>query len=76
MPLTRKSEPDEAGQTGTETPVIGEVKPPFRDTAGCDQPQETLALLRALALTGEAVGEGKVEPVADAFTRMRRRLSS
>jgi hypothetical protein len=36
--------------------------------------QEILALLKVLALTGEVVADGKVEPAADAFAGIHARL--
>jgi hypothetical protein len=35
-----------------------------------------LALLKVLALTGRSVAEGKAEPVADVFARIRDRLKN
>ncbi len=66
------------GLTESREPMVitlhGEAKAVLQDIASYEQTQETLALLKVLALTGKAVDEGKVEPVADAFARMRSRL--
>ena len=61
-----------------QEPVIitlhGEAKAVLQDIASYEETQETLALLKVLALTGKAVAEGKVEPVGQAFSRLRSRL--
>ncbi len=66
------------GLTESREPMVitlhGEAKAVLQDIASYEQTQETLALLKVLALTGKAVDEGKVEPVADAFARIRSRL--
>lgn len=62
----------------TREPVIitlhGEAKAVLQDIASYEQTQETLALLKMLALTTKAVEEGKVHPAGEAFTRLRNRL--
>jgi len=55
--------------------VHGEAKAVLQDLAQYEETQETLALLKVLALTGKQVEEGKVRPAADAFSRIRKRLS-
>jgi len=66
------------GLTESREPMVitlhGEAKAVLQDIASYEQTQETLALLKVLALTGKTVDEGKVEPVADAFARIRSRL--
>ena len=66
------------GLTESREPMVitlhGEAKAVLQDIASYEQTQETLALLKVLALTGKAIEDGKVEPVADAFARMRSRL--
>ena len=61
-----------------QEPVIitlhGEAKAVLQDIASYEETQETLALLKVLALTGKTVAEGKVEPVGQAFSRLRSRL--
>lgn len=55
--------------------VHGEAKAVLQDVAQYEETQETLALLKVLALTGKQVEEGKVRPVAEAFAHIRRRIS-
>ena len=66
------------GLTESREPMVitlhGEAKAVLQDIASYEQTQETLALLKVLALTSKAVDEGNVEPVADAFVRIRGRL--
>ena len=66
------------GLTESREPMVitlhGEAKAVLQDIASFEQTQETLALLKVLALTSKAVDEGNVEPVADAFVRLRGRL--
>ncbi|MBB2841646.1 UNVERIFIED_ORG: hypothetical protein GGE64_005430 [Rhizobium etli] len=38
--------------------------------------QETLALLKVLALTNRQVGEGKLRPASESFARIRKRLAA
>lgn len=52
----------------------GEAKAVLQDIASYEETQETLALLKVLALTGRAVADGKVAPAAESFTRLRTRL--
>lgn len=49
----------------------GEAKAVLLDVASFDETQETLALLKILALGNQDVGEGKVKPVADVVARLR-----
>ena len=59
-------------------PVIitlhGEAKAVLQDIASYEQIQETLALLKMLAMTNKAVEEGKVGPARQAFARIRDRV--
>lgn len=55
--------------------VHGEAKAVLQDVAQYEETQETLALLKVLALTTRQVEEGKVRPAGDAFARLRERLS-
>ncbi len=61
-----------------QQPVIitlhGEAKAVLQDIGSYEETQETLALLKVLALTGKAVAQGKVAPTASAFSRIRSRL--
>jgi prevent-host-death family protein len=62
-----------------ERPVIvtvrGEAKAVLQDIASYEQTQETLALLKILALASRNVAAGKVRSARDAFARIRRRVA-
>ena len=68
------------GLSGGEEPVIitlhGEAKAVLQDIASYEQTQETLALLKLLALTNKSVQEGKVRPAGEAFRRIRDRTKA
>jgi prevent-host-death family protein len=49
----------------------GEAKAVLQDVASFEQTQETLALLKILALGNQDVAAGKVEPASDVITRLR-----
>jgi prevent-host-death family protein len=49
----------------------GEAKAVIQDVASYEQTQETLALLKILALGNREVEAGKVKPVADVVRRLR-----
>lgn len=49
----------------------GEAKVVMQDIESYEQMQETLALLKILALGNREIEEGEVVPVADAFKRVR-----
>lgn len=49
----------------------GEAKAVIQDVASYEETQETLALLKILALGGEQVAQGKVKPVRDVVNRLR-----
>ncbi len=49
----------------------GEAKAVLQDVASYEQTQETLALLKILALGQQQVADGKVKPVADVIERLR-----
>jgi prevent-host-death family protein len=59
-------------------PVIitlhGQAKAVLQDIASYEQTQETLALLKMLALTNKSVEEGRVRPVVEAFAGIRDRV--
>ena len=63
-----------------QEPVIitlhGEAKAVLQDVARYEETQETLALLKVLALTNSHVQAGKVRPAAEAFKRIRARMKS
>lgn len=49
----------------------GEAKAVLQDVASFDETQETLALLKILALGTQDVAAGKVKPLADVVARLR-----
>ena len=49
----------------------GEAKAVLQDVASFEQTQETLALLKILALGNKGVAAGEVKPVADVVARLR-----
>ena len=51
----------------------GEAKAVLQDIATYEETQETLALLKILALTNKSVLAGNVSPVREAFARIRDR---
>ena len=53
----------------------GEAKAVLQDVASYEQDQETLALLKILALGRRQVEEGKTVPAEEAFRRLRERRS-
>ena len=50
----------------------GEAKVVLQDIHSLEQTQETMALLKILALGNLQIEEGKVEPAADAIKRLRK----
>ena len=54
----------------------GEAKVVIQDIESYEQTQETMALLKILALGGRQVEEGKVEPAADVISRLREGRNS
>ncbi|MFK0379983.1 type II toxin-antitoxin system Phd/YefM family antitoxin [Pandoraea sp. NPDC090278] len=59
------------------TPLVitqnGEAKAVLQDVASYEETQETLALLKLLALGNQDVAAGKVKPVADVVARLRKK---
>jgi prevent-host-death family protein len=51
----------------------GEARAVMQDVATYEQTQETLALLKILALGNRQIEQGKVVPAAGVFRRLRRR---
>jgi prevent-host-death family protein len=49
----------------------GEAKAVIQDVASYEETQETLALLKILALGNQQVAQGKVKPVAEVVKRLR-----
>lgn len=54
----------------------GEAKAIPQDVAQYEETQETLALLKVLALTNRQVEEGKLRPASESFARIRKRLAA
>lgn len=64
---------------GREPLVItlhGEAKAVLQDIATYEQTQETLSLLKMLAMSNKSLEEGKVRPLGKAFTGIRKRLKA
>jgi prevent-host-death family protein len=51
----------------------GEAKAVIQDLASYEQTQETMALLKILALGTHQIEEGKVQPAADVIRALRKR---
>ena len=49
----------------------GEAKAVIQDVASYEQTQETLALLKILALGNQQIAQGRVKPLADVAKRIR-----
>lgn len=68
------------GLADNQAPVVitlhGEAKAVLQDIGAYEQTQETLALLKMLALTGKNVEAGKVRPAAQAFGGIRARVKN
>jgi len=52
----------------------GEAKAVLQDVASYEETQETLALLKILALGKREVEEGQVEPASEVIQRLRKQL--
>lgn len=53
----------------------GEAKAVLQDVASFEETQETLALLKVLALGSQDVAAGRFKPVADVVARLRAKKS-
>ena len=51
----------------------GEAKVVLQDIDSFEKTQETMALLKILALGNRQIDDGKVKPAADVITRLRKR---
>lgn len=62
----------------TRTPIIitqnGEAKAVLQDIASYEEIQESLALLKILALSRKDLEAGRVEPVEQAFSDLREEI--
>ncbi|MEI8298973.1 MAG: type II toxin-antitoxin system Phd/YefM family antitoxin [Pseudomonadota bacterium] len=54
----------------------GEAKAVIQDVATYEQTQETLALLKILALGNQQVSQGRVKALADVAKRVRAKLAT
>lgn len=54
----------------------GEAKAVLQDVASYEETQETLALLKILALGNQAVAAGKVRPVGEVVARLRAKRTT
>ena len=54
----------------------GEAKAVLQDVASFEETQETLALLKILALGNQDVTAGKVKPVTDVIARLRAKRAT
>jgi prevent-host-death family protein len=54
----------------------GEAKAVLQDIASFEETQETLALLKILALGNQEVAAGKLKPAADIVARLRGRRTT
>jgi PHD/YefM family antitoxin component YafN of YafNO toxin-antitoxin module len=54
----------------------GEAKAVLQDVASFEETQETLALLKILALGNQDAASGKVKPVGDVVARLRTKRAS
>ena len=54
----------------------GEAKAVLQDVASFEETQETLALLKILALGNQDVAASKVKPVADVVVRLRAKRAA
>lgn len=66
--------------SGQVEPLIitqnGEAKAVMQDIKSYEQTQETMALLKILALGTRQIGEGKVQPAGDVVARFRNRSNN
>ena len=54
----------------------GEAKAVLQDVVSYEQAQETLALLKVLALGNQDLAAGRVKPVAQVLTRLRAKRAT
>ena len=54
----------------------GEAKAVLQDVASFEETQETLALLKILALGNQDIAAGKLKPVADVVARLRAKRAT
>ena len=54
----------------------GEAKAVIQDVVSYEETQETLALLKILALGNQQIADNKVKPIAEVVKRLRARKSA
>ena len=54
----------------------GEARAVLQDVASYEETQETLALLKVLALGNQEVAAGQTRPAADVLSRLRKRRTA
>jgi prevent-host-death family protein len=54
----------------------GEAKAVLQDVASYEETQETMALLKILALGNQQIEQGKLKPIADVVKRLRSQKAS
>lgn len=54
----------------------GEARAVVQDIASYEKTQETLAMLKVLALSRKEIDEGKTKPIKKAFADIRRKIKS
>jgi prevent-host-death family protein len=54
----------------------GEARVVIQDVASYQQDQETMAMLKILALGNRQIEEGRVQPAVDVFNRLREKRGS
>lgn len=64
------------GQEPVVITLHGEAKAVLQDIARYEETQETMALLKALALTNAQVEAGGTRPVEESFARIRERVKT
>ena len=69
-----------AALTAQRQPLVitqnGEAKAVLQDVASYEETQETLALLKILALGNQEVAAGKVKPATEVIARLRSKRAS
>ena len=53
----------------------GEAKAVIQDVASYEETQETMALLKILALGNQQVAQGRLKPLADVVKRLRKQVT-
>jgi prevent-host-death family protein len=69
---------EELGEVGEPMIITqnGEAKAVVQDIISYEKTQETLALLKILALSNRDIEEGRYRPAKEVFTDLRKRLNA